>query len=441
MRGWLIADRFVRERAKYHLTRALVERPESLPGWVMSLVPAAKRRILEGLKRIDASPYGRARVLEQHDRTLVIGGEERTDFATGCYLGLDTDITADDLFEVRRAGLRNGWSRASGTTALSRALEGELERRLGFECCRLSPSISLANYSIFHTLKGLFPLVILDEDAHMTVKRGVRAAYPERCVRSFSCSDIRGLREALEALPADLPKLVAVDGVYSMRGVRADLRAILDLCRAYNATCYVDDAHGFGILGEHGLGVAEQLSPEDKSRVILAGSFSKACSNPVAFVAFPRHLWYGIDAADFLTFCGPPSNVHSVVALRHLRAFDLAPYRARRQLVSARSEALHALCAEEGIAVYSEPGMPILTVRIADVAMERVVSALDARGIFAKIAICPVTRPGQECVRFCVTAAHSDAEIERLARALREIAPLCLQSERAPAGEEVRHVA
>jgi 7-keto-8-aminopelargonate synthetase-like enzyme len=433
MHNWLRFDRFLAERVRHHLTRTFIERPEELPRWLLPLIPHSKRLLLDGLRRIDASPYGRPQVSDLQLRTLTIGGQPRTDFATGCYLGLDFDLTHEDVEQVRRWGLRNGWSRASGVTPITQALEGELARRTGFDTCRIGPSISLINYSVFHALKTLFPAVLIDADAHMTLKRGVRAAYDARCVSQFPNNDLGALRQQLQALPSDLPKLVVVDGVYSMRGVRAPLRAILDLCREHGATCYIDDAHGFGILGEWGLGAAEGLTAEDRQHTVFVGGFSKSASNPVAFIAFPQHLWYGIDAADFLTFCGPPSNVHSVVALRHLRAFETGPYRERRRRVRESSLALHRLCAQSGIATFSEPGMPILSVRIPNDGMERIVAALDAHGIFAKIAIYPVVRLGEECIRFCLTAMHTDEQLHRLGQALAAVAPQCLQRPPVPA--------
>lgn len=428
MLEWLKPDRFLVHRLRHNVANTFVTRPARLPNWLLWLIPASKRRLLTNLKRIDASPFGRAAVLGIADRTLTMDAGDRVDFATGCYLGLDFDLVDDDIAAVRAGGLRNGWSRASGVTPITRALETALAERTGFDTCRIGASISLINYTIFHSLKLLFPVVVMDADAHMTLKRGVRAAYSDpSTIRAFPCNDTAALEAELRALPADLPKLVVVDGVYSMRGVRAPLRAILDLCAAHNAVCYVDDAHGMGITGDRGLGAADALTEADRTRTILVGGFSKACSNPVAFVAFPQRLWYGVDPADFLTFCGPPSNLHAVVALRHLRAFDTPSYAERRALVRERSERLHRRCDRLGIAVFSEPGLPILSVRITEDAMEDVVGALDAHGIFAKVAIHPVARVGEECVRFCITSLHTDAQIARLAEALEAIAHRCLR--------------
>jgi 7-keto-8-aminopelargonate synthetase-like enzyme len=414
---------------RHAVTRTFIERPADLPGWAHRLIPASKRRYLEGLKRVDATPFGRPVVADVLGRSLSIGGRERIDFATGCYLGLDFDVAEADVDAARRWGLRNGWSRASGTLPLGRELEAELADQLGFEACRIGASISLINYSVFYSLKHLFPVALVDADAHMTMVRGVRAAYGRgRDVLTFPNNDVPALEAMLRGLPADLPKLVVVDGVYSMRGVRAPLRAILDLCHAHGATCYIDDAHGVGVLGDRGLGVAETLTAADRDRTLLVGGFSKAASNPVGFIAFPQRVWYGVDAADFLTFCGPPSNFHAAVALRHLRAFHTPAYAALRRRVRTASLRLHAVCAAASIATMSEPGMPMLSVRIQGPAMEAIVAELDRRGIFAKIAIFPVARAGSEAVRFSITAMHTDAQLDALASALRAVAPMCVRT-------------
>ena len=418
----LRAKPFWRARYQQTLTRLLVETPEALPWWAGLLLPQKTRAYLEGLKRIAATPLARPKVDRVEGRTLTIGAERVTDFATGAYLGLDFDVTGEDLDAVRAVGLRNGWSRASGTTPPGRELEEELAARLGFEACRVAASISLLNLTLFYSLKHLFPIAICDADAHLSIKRGLRAAYPSNALFSFANNDMKALETLLEGLPRRLPKLIAVDGVYSMRGTRADLERLLPLCRRFNATCYLDDAHGFGVLGEEGLGVVEALAPADRARCILVGSFSKACSNPIAFVAFPEASWYGIDAADAFSFCGPPSNLHAIIALRHLRAFDRLAGR-RRQLEDT-SRALHAWCAALGLETLSTPGLPLLCVRIADQRMEACVATLAEHAIHAKIAIFPVVRPGHECVRFGLTALHDEAHLAALRTALVAMAGL-----------------
>lgn len=412
-------------RLRHTLTRTFVETPERVPAWAYRLLPKRQRDLLRGLKRIDASRFGRVVMEDVEGRRLQTPHGERFDFATGSYLGLEGDLTDEDVEQTRRWGLRNGWSRASGITPVSGGMERALATSLGFDEARLAPCISLINLLVFHALERLFPFVIVDADAHLTLKRGVRAAYPPHRVFSFRGADLSTLEAVLRKLPADLPKLVVTDGIYSMRGVEADVRGMLDRCHDHGGTLVIDDAHGFGILGERGLGVVEKLDARDRRSTILIGGFSKAAANPLGFIAFSKELWWGVDAADFLSFCGPPSNLHTLVAHRHLDAFDTEPMRARRNRVRDASRRLHAHCERLGIETASTPGLPILSVRFADHAMEAIVTQLDAAGIFAKVAIYPVARHGEESVRFCLTATHTEEALACLEAALTRVARLC----------------
>jgi 7-keto-8-aminopelargonate synthetase-like enzyme len=94
---------------------------------------------------------------------------------------------------------------------------------------------------------------------------------------------------ALEGMLAKLPgpKLIAVDGVYSMKGTFAPVAALADLCARYDAVLFLDDVHGFGALGDGGCGLIESVPRALRQRVILLASFAKSASNPVAFVAYP----------------------------------------------------------------------------------------------------------------------------------------------------------
>ena len=97
---------------------------------------------------------------------------EFVDFSTCCYLGLDHDLTNEDLKQVELHGLRNGWSRISGTSSLCRDLETEISKKMNFEETRLSPSISLINFTIFNSLASVFDFCLFDIDCHYTMKIG-----------------------------------------------------------------------------------------------------------------------------------------------------------------------------------------------------------------------------------------------------------------------------
>jgi 8-amino-7-oxononanoate synthase len=353
-------------------------------------------------------------------RRMFVKGKELVDFAHCGYLGLDNDIAPADVERAKHWGLRNGWSRISGSSRLSRSLEKILEKELGFDCVRLAQSISLINHTLFYALGKRFSVVFTDSDAHITLKLGIKAGMDKSRIRYFENNDMAMLETMLSRAPSSSdPKLIVIDGIYSMKGTRAKISELLALCAKYNAYLLIDDAHGFGVEGKNGYGVVDGLSREALRRVIYVGSFNKCASNPVAFFAFSSDLAELIDSATpCLIYSGPPSNLHTIIAIRHFGSFKHPLFKARRRLLRQHSYEIHKHCEENGLSVLSEAGSPIIAVQIEPSQMEAIVDGLYRAGIFAKPAVFPVVRKGDEIIRFTVTALHTAQDIEQFKQAL-----------------------
>jgi 7-keto-8-aminopelargonate synthetase-like enzyme len=371
-----------------------------------------------GMLRIRCSPMSGVVVARQQGRDLVLeDGSPRVDFATGAYLGLEADVGEGDLALAREFGLRDGWSMATGHSALTRSFQAQLAAALGMDGIVLSTSAALINHSVFGSLRPAFRSVLYDEDVHVTCKSGVVAAYPTGTRWGFRHGDLDQLAALLAAHPG--PALVVVDGLYSMRGVEAPVAAMVALCARYDATLYVDDVHGFGVCGRDGYGVIERLNLEQRQKVILVGSFAKAASNPVAFLAFPEALRWLVASMPALNYSGPPSNLHVAVCARHLQAFPA--YADRRARVASFSRRLHATCEALGLETLSVAGSPLLLVALRDEGMEEATALLADAGLLCKVAIFPVVRRGEEALRFSITASHTEEHVVRLEAALRRL--------------------
>ena len=243
---------------------------------------------LNGLIRIRSTPFVHRSVTALSGRTIEVEGTTVIDFAHCGYLGVDHDLVEEDISLAKYWGLRNGWSRITGSTQLTSRLEKELATRLRFPEVRLAQSISLINLSIFYALNRKFRYFLLERDIHLTLRNGIQAAATRdgHVQLQWQQGDLRGLETQLQKLPMDEDKLIAIDGIYSMKGVCAPVQELVELCVRYNAVLFIDDAHGFGVEGQNGYGVLEQLLGFEPDRVIYVGSFSKCTSNPVAFVGF-----------------------------------------------------------------------------------------------------------------------------------------------------------
>ena len=188
---------------------------------------------------------------EVHGRRIRVGGDWLIDFASCNYLGFDLEpeiVSAiDDA--VRRWGTHPGWSRLLGNPRLYPLIEERLTDLLGAPDSLVLPTITLIHLSVLPALVGR-GTVFLDARAHRTMFDGcVYARGLGATVRRFRNGDPEHLESLLRKSAAG-PRVICLDGVDSMTGDVADLPAFAWLAREYDALLYVDDAHGFGVVGE-----------------------------------------------------------------------------------------------------------------------------------------------------------------------------------------------
>lgn len=371
----------------------------------------------DGLTRIRSTPFMNRMIKKIDQRSIYIDDFKVIDFAHCGYLGLDNDLIEEDIQSARNWGMRNGWSRITGSTSLSRELETELEVKLGFPHARLAQSISLINLTVFYALGKIFRHFFLERDIHVTLRKGIIAANLNisENLHNWKNSDLIELENKLRILPFSEKKLIAVDGIYSMKGVEAPIEELLNICKRFNAVLFVDDAHGFGVQGNDGYGVIQNKVGFDPSLIIYVGSFSKCTSNSVAFICFDSSLKELIDGhAPFLIFSGPPSNVHISVALRHFKNFSNDSFKNLRKKIRIYSEKIFDHCVNSKIRIISSRGSPIISLAIDPNVMENIVESFYSQGVLGKPAIFPVVRRGDELVRFTISAAHFPVEIDKL---------------------------
>jgi 8-amino-7-oxononanoate synthase len=173
------------------------------------------------------------------------------DFASCNYLGLDLDpevigAIPDDL---ARWGTHPSWSRMLGSPALYEQIEVRLAELLGTEDALLLPTLTHIHAAVIPLLAGS-GTILLDARAHKTVYDGCTVARANGAsLASFPHNDPEALAALLEKGPRP-PRLVCMDGINSMTGNPPRLAEFAALAREHDALLYVDDAHGFGVVGE-----------------------------------------------------------------------------------------------------------------------------------------------------------------------------------------------
>jgi 8-amino-7-oxononanoate synthase len=380
------------------------------------------------------NPMLDAVISEVDGRRVRIGARWLTDFASCNYLGLDLDreiIGAIPAY-LDRWGTHPGWSRMLGSPVLYEQIETRLAGLLGTEDALLLPTLTHIHASVLPVLASA-GTIFMDGRAHKTIYDGAVVARAHGAtIRRFAHDDPDAL-EALLRQPAATPRVVCMDGINSMTGNPPDLAAFARLARDYDALLYVDDAHGFGVVGERaagepcpygrrGNGVVRHLG-QTYDNVILTGGFSKAYSSLLAFVACPTPL------KDLLKIACPPylysgpspvaSLAGALVGLEvNARRGDLlrAGLYARTRLVLDHLDAL-------GAASPNRSGFPIVVVPLADPGdLDAAGAFLFDRGIYATLAFYPGVPREEVGFRLQLTAANTDAQVGELLAVLDELA-------------------
>ncbi|HEX6871345.1 MAG TPA: pyridoxal phosphate-dependent aminotransferase family protein, partial [Micromonosporaceae bacterium] len=232
-------------------------------------------------------------------RRIRIGEHWLTDFASCNYLGFDLDPEIIDSIDemVRRWGTHPSWSRLLGNPRPYVDIEEQLTDLLGAPDSMVLPTITLIHMSVIAVLADQ-GTVFVDRQAHKTIYDGaVFARSTGAEVVRFDSADPDLLEQLLRQASTRAPRLVCLDGVNSMTGNLPDLPLMAKLCRNYGATLYVDDAHGFGVIGERR---TDETSPygaqgnaivryfgEAYDDIVLVSGFSKAYSSLAAFISLP----------------------------------------------------------------------------------------------------------------------------------------------------------
>lgn len=342
-------------------------------------------------------------------------------FASNDYLGLANHpaLVTAARDGALRWGVGGGASHlVAGHSAAHAALEQALADWLRLPAALLFSSGYQANLAVITALVGRGDAVFADRLNHASLNDACLLSRAE--FKRFAHHDLAQLERLLAASTAPT-KLIAVDAVYSMDGDCAPLAALLALAERFDAWLYVDDAHGFGVLGEGRGSVVE--AGVHSERLIQMVTLGKAAG--VAGAAVAAHAvvidWLVNSARPFIfTTSTSPLLAHTVQASLRLMADE--PER-RAALRARMAELKHQLAGLPWTLLPSDT--PIQPLLIGGNAEALAVSAgLRARGIWVPAIRPPTVPPGSARLRIALSAAHQPQDIVRLADALRELAAL-----------------
>lgn len=381
-----------------------------------SLIRAAEET-LDSIRGQGLYKQERIMLSPQSSMVRIADGGEALNLCANNYLGL---ADHPELIRAANAALdTHGLGMASvrficGTQDLHKRLERRVSGFLGLDDAILFSSCFDANGGVFEALLGPEDAVISDALNHASIIDGIRLCKARRL--RYANNDMRELEARLQEASDARYRLVVTDGVFSMDGIAANLPAICDLAEVHDALVMVDDSHATGVLGERGTGTPSHCGVADRVHLI-SSTFGKALGGASGgFVAGPGPL------VELLRQRARPylfsNSMAPPIVAATLKALDLVEKDdALRDRLHANARCFRERLASAGFELVAGEH-PIIPVMIGDARRAQdFAAALLQEGIYVTAFSYPVVPEGQARVRTQMSAAHTDAQLERAAAA------------------------
>ncbi|MGY5884054.1 aminotransferase class I/II-fold pyridoxal phosphate-dependent enzyme [Modestobacter lacusdianchii] len=344
--------------------------------------------------------------------TVFDDGRARINLGTNNYLGLagDPQVVEAAVSALRQYGTSAAGSRIlNGTTRLHLTLERELAEHFGTEDAVLTSAGVNANVAMLSTAGAAGDALLVDAHAHASLHAA--AAASRGTVLRFTHNSVASLERRLNRLDPEVGAVVVVDGVYSMSGESAPLAAIAGLCRRFSARLVVDEAHGLGVLGEHGRGAAEAAGVLDRVDAVTV-AFSKALASVGGAVMTSRAIADGIRASAMpYVFSAANDPAAVAAALASLRVLRREPERMQR--LRDNGDLLRRVLTEHGAPPLPGKGAVIAVRTGEDEDTRAAWAAAHEAGVYTNAVGYPAVPRGQGVLRLAVMATHTEEQLRR----------------------------
>lgn len=378
----------------------------------------SKYTLPQRIKEKGVYPYFRCIESEQNTE-VIMSGKKVLMFGSNSYLGLTNHpkVIEAAVEATRKYGTGCAGSRfLNGTLDLHLELEKELAEFVGKEEAIIYSTGFQVNLGVVSCLTGREDYIICDELDHASIVEGRRLSF-SKCLK-FKHNDMESLETVLKSCDPDKIKLIVVDGVFSMEGDVANLPEIVRLSKEYNANIMVDEAHGLGVLGDHGRGTCNHFGVTDDVDLIM-GTFSKSLAAIGGFIAADKDIinWLRHNSRSYI-FSASNTPAATAAAKAALHIMKTEPERIQHlwDMTNYSLDCFRTLGFEIG-----NTSTPIIPLYVRDMEKTFIITKmLFDRGVFVNPVIPPACSPEDTLIRFSLMATHTKEQIDRAISILHE---------------------
>ena len=365
-------------------------------------------------------------IISRKKNLIQINGNWLINFSNNDYLGLSQDVSIKKaiISGIKKYG--NGGTSShlvSGHTEIHQNIENITKNNIGFESSILFSSGYLANLGLITTIS--------DKDSFIYADKLNHASLNDACILSrskffrYPHSDMEALENLLKKNNTKKNKLIVTDGVFSMDGDLANIPKLLELAQKYDAYLYIDDAHGYGILGKNGQGILEHyenkcgINKIPRDRIIYTITLSKAVGVSGALVSANKNIIKLVEntsRAFIYTTAEQPALILGVE-----RSFEII--KENQSLRSRLEESINLFrdrVKNKKLLTNSITPIQPLIIKSAEKTI-RISEQLNSYGFYVP-AIRPPTVPNESSrLRISISALHSQLDIKKLTKVLNKL--------------------
>ena len=339
------------------------------------------------------------------------------------YLNLSQhpEVIKKSVEVIEELGTGSGGTRnISGTSSYHADLERELASLHNKESSLIFPSAYTANQSTLWTLcKKLEGIeVFSDELNHASMIQGIKNA--DVPCHIFRHNDVGHLRKLLNTSNASVPKLIVLESLYSMEGLRSPLKQIVSLAKEFNALTYLDEVHSVGLYGSEGRGIANEQNISDEIDIIN-GTLSKAFGQMGGYVAASS------DIIDFIRSFAPgfifTSSANPSIAAASIKAIEISKKSEHlRDEIRKNSDLIRAGLRDLEIP-HLDNDSHIIPIHLEDprLCKEAANLLIEDHGIYIQPVFYPTVPKGDERFRVTITPKHQSEDIKRFLFSLNQV--------------------